>query len=176
VAARRGRLHGGGGMTVDAHSFRAALGQFASGITVVTTRDREGRPLGLTVSSFCSVSLQPPLVLVCIDAGSETHAAFVESGLFGVSILAEGQEAVSERFARPGPAKFADMEMVAGPRGTALVPGALAHLECALAASHDAGDHTIYVGTVLTLGVHPGRPLVYHAAAYHPLGPGHRRG
>jgi len=110
-------------MTVDPRSFRAALGQFASGITVVTTRDREGRPLGLTVSSFCSVSLHPPLVLVCVDARSETHTAFAESGLFGLSILAEGQEAVSERFARAGRAKFADIEMVAGERGTGTAQG-----------------------------------------------------
>jgi flavin reductase (DIM6/NTAB) family NADH-FMN oxidoreductase RutF len=162
-------------MNVDPRGFREALGQFASGVAVVTTRDREGRPLGLTVSSFCSVSLDPPLVLVCVDAGSETHAAFAESGLFGVSVLAEGQEAVSERFARPGPAKFADIEMMAGQRGTALVPGALAHIECGLAAAHAAGDHTIYVGEVLTLSVRPGRPLVYHAGAYHPLGPGRKR-
>jgi flavin reductase (DIM6/NTAB) family NADH-FMN oxidoreductase RutF len=162
-------------MTVDPHSFRAALGQFASGVAVVTTRDREGRPLGLTVSSFCSVSLDPPLVLICVDARSETHAAFAESGLFGISVLAEDQEAVSERFARPGPAKFADIEMVAGDRGTALVPGALAHIECGLDAAHAAGDHTIYVGRVLTLRVRPGRPLVYHAGAYHPLGPGRKR-
>jgi flavin reductase (DIM6/NTAB) family NADH-FMN oxidoreductase RutF len=162
-------------MTIDARTFRAALGQFASGITVVTTRDREGRPLGLTVSAFCSVSLHPPMVLVCVDARSETHAAFAESGLFGVSVLAEGQDAISERFARAGRAKFADIEMVAGERGTALVPGALAHVECALHAAHPAGDHTIYVGKVLALTVRPGRPLVYHAGAYHPLGPGKKR-
>jgi 3-hydroxy-9,10-secoandrosta-1,3,5(10)-triene-9,17-dione monooxygenase reductase component len=152
-------------MTVDARSFRHALGQFASGITVVTTRDHAGHLLGLTVSAFCSVSLHPPLVLVCVDARSETHAAFVESKVFGVSVLAEGQDAISERFARPGRAKFGDLHM----------PGALAHIECGLAAAHAAGDHTIYVGKVLGLGVHPGRPLVYHAGAYHPLGPGRKR-
>jgi 3-hydroxy-9,10-secoandrosta-1,3,5(10)-triene-9,17-dione monooxygenase reductase component len=162
-------------MTVDARHFRQALGQFATGITVVTTRDREGRPLGLTVSSFCSVSLHPPLVLVCVDARSETHTAFAESGVFGVSILAEGQDGISEGFARAGRAKFADIEMVAGERGAALVPGALAHIECALAAAHPAGDHTIYVGKVLSLTVRPGRPLVYHGGAYHPLGPGRKR-
>ena len=162
-------------MTVDARSFRHALGQFATGITVVTTRDRAGHPLGLTVSAFCSVSLDPPLVLVCVDARSETHAAFVESKVFGVSILAEGQEPISERFARAGRAKFADLHLVTGEHGAALVPGALAHLECGLAAAHPAGDHTIYVGKVLGVSVHPGRPLVYHAGAYHPLGPGRKR-
>lgn len=162
-------------MTIDTRLFRRALGQFATGITVVTTRDAGGRLLGLTVSAFCSVSLHPPLVLVCVDAQSETHAAFLESGVFGVSILAEGQEAVSERFARAGHPKFADLEMLTGESGAALVPGALAHIECRLAAAHPAGDHTIYVGKVLGLSVHPGRPLVYHAGAYHPLGPGRKR-
>ena len=162
-------------MTIDPRQFRHALGQFATGITVVTTRDAGGRPLGLTVSAFCSVSLHPPLVLVCVDARSETHAAFAESGVFGVSVLAEGQEAVSERFARAGRAKFADLEMVTGQNGAALVPGALAHIECSVTASYPAGDHTIYVGKVLGLSVHPGRPLVYHTGAYHPLGPGRKR-
>jgi flavin reductase (DIM6/NTAB) family NADH-FMN oxidoreductase RutF len=162
-------------MTVDARSFRHALGQFASGITVVTTRDAQARPLGLTVSAFCSVSLHPPLVLVCVDARSGTHKAFAESKVFGVSVLAEGQEAISERFARAGGAKFKDFELITGQSGAALVPGALAHIECTLAAEHAAGDHTIYVGKVLALSVHPGRPLVYHAGAYHPLGPGRKR-
>ena len=162
-------------MTVDARAFRHALGQFASGITVVTTRDHAGQLLGLTVSAFCSVSLHPPLVLVCVDARSETHAAFVESKVFGVSVLADGQDAISERFARAGRAKFADLEMITGAHGAALVPGALAHIECGVAAAHPAGDHTIYVGKVLGLSVHPGRPLVYHAGAYHPLGPGRKR-
>jgi flavin reductase (DIM6/NTAB) family NADH-FMN oxidoreductase RutF len=162
-------------MTVDARSFRHALGQFATGVTVVTTRDADGRPLGLTVSAFCSVSLHPPLVLVCVDARSETHKAFVESKVFGVSVLAEDQDAVSELFARAGRAKFADVQMVTGASGAALVPGALAHIECDLVAAHPAGDHTIYVGKVLSLSVYPGRPLVYHAGAYHPLGPGRKR-
>jgi flavin reductase (DIM6/NTAB) family NADH-FMN oxidoreductase RutF len=162
-------------LSVDARSFRHALGQFASGITVVTTRDAQGRALGLTVSAFCSVSLHPPLVLVCVDARSETHKAFVESKVFGVSVLAEDQDQVSERFARAGGAKFKDLQMVTGQSGAALVPGALAHIECGLAAAHPAGDHTIYVGKVLGLSVHPGRPLVYHAGAYHPLGPGRKR-
>lgn len=162
-------------MTVDARSFRAALGQFATGITVVTTRDHAGHLLGLTVSAFCSVSLHPPLILVCVDARSETHAAFMESRLFGVSVLAEDQDPLSERFARRGRAKFADLHMITGPHGAALLPGALAQLECGLAAAHPAGDHTIYVGHVLSASAHPGRPLVYHAGAYHPVGPGRKR-
>ena len=156
-------------MSVDADGFRAALGQFASGITVVTTRDAEGHPLGLTVSAFCSVSLEPPLVLVSVDTRSETHAGFKDSGMFAVSVLAEGQDEVSRLFARGGRKKFAAVPMQAGTHGLLLVPEALAHLECAVRASHPAGDHTIYVGEILSLSVRPGRPLVYHRGAYRQL-------
>jgi hypothetical protein len=88
-------------MSIDPTSFRRALGQFATGVTVVTTRDAAGHPLGLTVSAFCSVSLHPPLVLVCVDHRSEANAGMRESGLFAVNVLGEEQEAVSRRFAAP---------------------------------------------------------------------------
>src|SRR5262245_9702182 len=106
-------------MSVDAAAFRRALGQFASGVTVVTTLDADGHPLGLTVSSFCSVSLDPPLVLVCIDNRSEAHDGFEASGVFGVSVLAEGQEDWSERFAYGGALKFSEVALETGER---LVP------------------------------------------------------
>lgn len=144
-----------------------AMGQFASGVTIVTTRDAQGRPLGLTVSSFCSVSLEPPLVLVCVDKRSEAHDGFEASQTFGVSVLAEGQEEWSRRFAEGGAGKFAGADLSPGLHGVALVPGALAHVECRVVSSHDAGDHTIYVGRVVALRVVPGRPLVYHASGYH---------
>jgi flavin reductase (DIM6/NTAB) family NADH-FMN oxidoreductase RutF len=154
---------------VDADSFRAALSQFASGITVVTTRDAAGRPLGLTVSAFCSVSLEPPLILVSVDGRSETHAGFQASGVFAASVLAEGQDAVSRLFARAGPAKFAKLAMVTGERGLLLVPDALAHIECEVRASHPAGDHVLYVGEIVSLAVRSGRPLVYHRGGYRRL-------
>jgi flavin reductase (DIM6/NTAB) family NADH-FMN oxidoreductase RutF len=158
-------------MPVDPAEFRRALGQFASGVTVVTTRDRLGQPLGLTVSAFCSLSLDPPLVLVCIDRRSDAHAGFQASGLLGVSVLAEDQEDWSRRFASGGSAKFTGARLTTGASGVALVPGALAHLECRIAASHPAGDHLIYVGEVVQLAVRPGRPLVYHASDYRRLEP-----
>lgn len=155
-------------MAVDGEEFRRALGQFASGVTVVTTRDAQGQPLGLTVSAFASVSLEPPLVLVSIDNRSEAHAGFEASGVFGVSVLAEGQAEVSQRFAFGGPGKFGS-PLVLGAHGLHLVPHALAHIECRVLAAHPAGDHTIYVGEVLALTVRPGRPLLYHASRYHQL-------
>jgi flavin reductase (DIM6/NTAB) family NADH-FMN oxidoreductase RutF len=154
---------------IDPGQFRKALSQFASGITVVTTRETDGRPLGLTVSAFCSVSLEPPLVLACVDNRSVTRAGFQTSGVFGVSVLAEGQEAVSRRFAGPGIHRFVGLEVATGAMGVALIPGALTHLVCRIAWAHPAGDHTIYVGEVLSLAVHPGRPLLYHRGAYRHL-------
>jgi flavin reductase (DIM6/NTAB) family NADH-FMN oxidoreductase RutF len=156
-------------MSVDPASFRRALGQFATGVTVVTTRDASGRPLGLTVSAFCSVSLHPPLVLVCIDHRSEANAGMRESGLFAVNVLAEGQEDVSRRFAAPGRAKVEGFPFLEGGHGLPLVPGALAHVECRVRSFHDEGDHAVWVGAVRSLATHPGRPLLHHAGAYRRL-------
>jgi flavin reductase (DIM6/NTAB) family NADH-FMN oxidoreductase RutF len=156
-------------MPVDSVDFRRALCQFAAGVTVVTTRDAKGRSLGLTVTAFASVSLDPPLVLVCVDHRSEAHVGFREAGLFGVSILAEGQEDLSRRFAAGGAAKFKGLTLATGTTGVPLVPGAVAHLECRVKSSHEAGDHHIYVGEVLAVDVKPGRPLVYHDRDYRKL-------
>ena len=156
-------------MAIDPADFRRALTQFASGVTAVTTRDASGRPLGLTVTAFSSVSLDPPLVLVCVDARSETHAGFRDSGAFGVSVLSEEQEGVSKQFAWGGPAKFDKVETVTGTTGVPLVAGALAHLECRVAAAHVAGDHTVYVGEIVAMATHPGRPLTYWQGQYRRL-------
>ncbi|MGE5126055.1 MAG: flavin reductase family protein [Betaproteobacteria bacterium] len=156
-------------MSVDAASFRRALGQFASGVTVVTTRDRTGRTLGLTVSAFCSVSLHPPLVLVCIDHRADTNLGMRESGRFAVSVLREDQEDVSRRFASPAHDKLEGFRFAEGRQGLPLVPGALAHIQCRVRSFHDEGDHTLWVGEVLSLAARPGRPLLHHAGAYRRL-------
>jgi flavin reductase (DIM6/NTAB) family NADH-FMN oxidoreductase RutF len=156
-------------MSVDAVSFRRVLGQFASGVTVVSTRDGEGRPLGLTVSSFCSVSLHPPLVLACLGRRSELNAGIRASGYFGVSILGEEQEAVSRRFATSGRTRFDDAPRLEGHHGVPLVPGALGHLECRVRSVHDERDHTVWVGEVVALSARPGGPLLYHRGVYHRL-------
>jgi flavin reductase ActVB len=156
-------------MSVSPSDFRRAMGQFATGITVVTTLDATGRPLGLTVNAFSSVSLDPVLVLVCIDNRSETHDGFEASQHFGVSVLAEGQQDWSHRFAFGGSEKFTAAPLLTGSTGVPLVPGALAHVECRVHSRHPAGDHTIYVGEVVSLDVSPGRPLLYHASAYRSL-------
>jgi 3-hydroxy-9,10-secoandrosta-1,3,5(10)-triene-9,17-dione monooxygenase reductase component len=156
-------------MSVDPAAFRKALGQFASGVTVVTTRDAKGRPLGLTVSAFCSVSLKPPLVLVCIDHRSEANRGLRESGRFAVSVLSEDQADVSRRFALPGPEKLEGFAFAEGEHGLPLVPGAVAQLECRVRSFHDEGDHAVWVGEVSRSAARPGRPLLHHAGRYRRL-------
>lgn len=153
-------------MTVDDHSFRLALSQFATGVTVVLTRDAAGAPAGLTVSSFASVSLRPPLVLFCVDLRSDAHDAFAPGRACGVSVLGEDQEDVSRRFAVRGPQKFQGVALEDGPGGAPLVGGAVAHLECVVRDAHRAGDHTIFVAEVIRLRAAAGRPLLYHRGAY----------
>lgn len=154
-------------MPVDDASFRLALSQFATGVTVVLTRDAAGAPAGLTVNSFTSVSLDPPLVLICVDRRSDAHDPLAQSGIFGVSVLGAAQEDVSRRFAWRGPEKFEGFVLEQGETGALLVPGAVAHLECAVVATHRAGDHTIFVGEIQVLRVSPGPPLLYHRGGYH---------
>src|SRR5512134_2266478 len=155
-------------LAADPLAFRQALSQFAAGVTVVTTRCGDGTPRGLTVTAFCSVSLDPPLVLVSIDNRSEAHDGFAE-GAFAVSVLAEGQEEVSRRFALPGTDKFASGECVASASGLPLIPDALAHLLCRVVTAVPGGDHTVYLGQVEDVQVREGRPLVYHGRGYRRL-------
>jgi 3-hydroxy-9,10-secoandrosta-1,3,5(10)-triene-9,17-dione monooxygenase reductase component len=152
---------------IDAATFRHALGRFPSGVTVVTVRDNDGRDFGMTVSAFASVSLDPPLVLVCIGDDATIAGNVAAAGHFAVSVLAEGQEALAQLFADTGADRFAGTEVFRGSSGLALLHGAVAHLECAIVARHRGGDHTIVVGEVLAAtAVEDGRPLIYHLGAY----------
>jgi len=153
-------------MSVGPEEFRRALSQFASGVTVVTTRGADGGPLGLTVSAFCSVSLNPPLVLVCIDKMSSSYSGFWESRAFVVNILAEDQEALSRRFASKELKKFDGVPYQEGIEGIPVLEGALAHLECRLVHAYEGGDHTIFVGEVERTRVREARPLLYFRGQY----------
>ena len=154
-------------MTIDPDSFRSVLGRSASGITVVTTRDAEQRDVGMTVSAFCSVSLDPPLVQVCVDHAASLYAALVVSTHYGVSILAAEQEALSRRFATAeSTRRFDGIGYRRGESGVLLLDDALAHLECRIAASHDTGDHTMFVGEVESASARSARPLLYYRGGY----------
>jgi 3-hydroxy-9,10-secoandrosta-1,3,5(10)-triene-9,17-dione monooxygenase reductase component len=159
-------------MSIDSIEFRRAMGQFATGIAIVAGRDTDGRPFGLTVNSFTSVSLEPPLVLFCLANRSELNAPLASTRMYGVSVLAEDQQDWSTRFATPGADRFSGVELAGGPHGLPLVPGALAWLECRVAAIHPGGDHSIYLGEVLHLEARPGRPLLYHGSGYRRLAGG----
>ena len=159
-------------MNVDQDGFKRALGQFASGVTIVTSRNGRGEPVGLTVSAFCSVSLEPLLVLACIDERSSAVAAIGESGRFGVSLLAEHQQDISNRFARAGDDKFADLELIRTPHRNDVHPGSPRTARLPARGPHtSSGDHTLFIGEVEYLDVSPGRPLLYHAAGYRRLEP-----
>jgi flavin reductase (DIM6/NTAB) family NADH-FMN oxidoreductase RutF len=154
-------------MTIDPDSFRSVLGRFASGITVVTTRDAEGRDVGMTVSAFCSVSLDPPLVQVCVDHAASLYAALAVSTRYGVSILASEQEALSRRFATAeSTRRFDGIGYRRGESGVLLLDDALAQLECRIVASHPTGDHTMFVGEVESATVRNARPLLYYRGGY----------
>jgi flavin reductase (DIM6/NTAB) family NADH-FMN oxidoreductase RutF len=151
---------------IDPDLFRSALGRFASSVTILSARDASGRDHGMTVSAFASVSLDPPLVLACVDHVASIHPTLMKQDWIGISILSEGQEAASRRFADPDADRFDDLEIQRGEHDVALLGGASAHLECRIVARHEAGDHTIFVASVEHAVVHPGRPLLYYRGGY----------
>ena len=153
-------------MVISPDEFRQALGHFATGVTVVTTSDGDGRPTGLTASAFTSVSLDPPLVLVCVDHKSQSYPALRERGRFAVNILRRDQQAVSRRFASTRLDKFDEVPFHVSAIGLPLIDAALAQLECVTVSMHVEGDHTIFVGRVERAHVGAGEPLVYYRGQY----------
>jgi flavin reductase (DIM6/NTAB) family NADH-FMN oxidoreductase RutF len=157
-----------------AREFRSAVGAFATGVTVVTTRG-EQHAYGMTANAFSSVSLDPPLVLVCVISPSEGATHISANGVFAVNILSEDQEPLSRYFAsrdRPkGRDAFRDVPHRIGTSGAPIIEGVAAYLDCRLHASHEAGDHLVFIGEVLELEVRQdvGPPLVFHGGGYRQL-------
>lgn len=151
----------------DLRDFRGALGQFATGVTVVTTLGVDGRKVGMTANSFTSVSMEPPLVLWCPSKRAPSLADFEESTHFAINILASDQHVLSRQFATPSTDKFAGAETSEGIAGIPLLDGAVATFQCRTVSRHDAGDHVIYVGEVEKYQNAGGDPLVFHAGKYH---------
>ena len=163
--------------TLDLAQFRSALSRFAAGVTVVTARDGDGGDHGMTVSAFSSLSLEPPLVLVCVDQAATLLPHLHDAGAFGISILGAAQREVSRRFADPTTDRFDGVAVTRGTSGAALLDGAVAHLECRRVAVHAGGDHVILVGEVLSARTFAGEPLVYFHRDYGRFArqPGHER-
>lgn len=152
-------------MPIDDARFKLAMSHFASGVTVVTT-EHEGTRYGMTVASFASLSLHPPLVLVCIEKSVKTHDAIAGAGRFGVSMLAQAQADISGRFASKSDDKFSGIAVRTGELGVPLIEGAICTLECRVHASLPGGDHTIYVGEVVDAQTADDAPLVYFRSGY----------
>jgi flavin reductase (DIM6/NTAB) family NADH-FMN oxidoreductase RutF len=161
-------------MGVTQAEFRKAMGSFATGVTVITV-DSEGEVHGMTANAFTSVSLDPLLVLVCVDHRARTHAHLNAKKRFGVNVLAERQRAISEYYADPSPT-HQHAEREAGARfdrtqhGTPVLHDALAYLECRLHTVQDAGDHTIFIAEVEDVVVREGDPLLYFRGEYRKIG------
>jgi flavin reductase (DIM6/NTAB) family NADH-FMN oxidoreductase RutF len=151
---------------LDAATFRAVLSHLASGVSVITTRDSDGRDHGMTVTAMCSLSLDPPLVLVCVDRAATMYPHLLRAAHFAVSMLASEQEALSRRFALIRDDRFEGVAYTRDRTGCALVDDALAHIECDMWAQYDGGDHTIFVGRVVRAAVREAEPLVYYRGRY----------
>lgn len=157
-------------MPIDKNELRRVMGHFCTGVTVITTLSKEGTLHGFTANAFTSVSLVPPLVLICVDKKAESYSSFEESRVFTVNILSADQEDVSRHFAVSGGDKFKGISYHLGANTAPIIGGAMSYLECRLVASHDAGDHAIYVGEVEQAEAHEGRPLLFFRGGYRNIG------
>ncbi|HUR82522.1 MAG TPA: flavin reductase family protein [Thermoanaerobaculia bacterium] len=156
-------------MPVDDAQFKLAMSHFASGVTVVTT-EHEGTPYGMTVASFASLSLNPPLVLICIEKSVKSHDAIAGAERFGVNILAQEQAEVSNRFAsKKIDDRFAGVAWDRGELGMPLIDGAICALECRVHSQLPGGDHSIFVGEVMSVRTQEAKPLVYFRSGYREL-------
>lgn len=159
-------------MTIDSETLRTVLRQWASGVTVVTSTDGDELH-GMTVSSFASVSLDPPLVLICLERSTRTYELVSRTGIFAVSILATDQQEISDLFAGRVPDegdRLANVRYRLAPTGAPILEGCLGFLDCSLVARHEAGTHSVFIGQVQAAEVHQaGAPLIYFDRNYRKL-------
>jgi len=154
-------------MTFDSLAYRQAMGRFATGVTVVTTLDAGGAPVGVTVNSFSSVSLAPPLVLFCLDRQAWAFPALTEARHFAVNVLRASQQRLSEAFSNSHVNVWDEVAYERGRRGCPILAGCLANIECRLDRLHDGGDHVILVGRVETIACAEAEsPLVFYRGRY----------
>jgi len=154
---------------ITTQDFRLAMGAFATGVTVVSCRDRSGQPIGMTMNSFASVSLTPPLLLWCVNRDILPFAAFSAAGHFAIHVLRHTQQAVSDHFAVDRTGKFDGIEVHEGIGGSPLLADCLALYQCETTNRIEAGDHVILVGRLLACEVRQGEPLVFYGGGYRRL-------
>jgi flavin reductase (DIM6/NTAB) family NADH-FMN oxidoreductase RutF len=161
-------------MTLNPSEFRKAMGSFATGVTIITV-DLDGEVHGMTANAFASVSLDPLLVLVCVDSSTRTHEHLHSRKRFGINVLSADQRAISEYYARPDRThEHAETEVAARfertKHGTPMLHGSLAFLECRLHSAQEAGDHTIFIAEVEDVVVREGEPLLFFRGKYRQVG------
>jgi flavin reductase (DIM6/NTAB) family NADH-FMN oxidoreductase RutF len=158
---------------MDPSEYRRVMGHFATGVAVVTTRREDGRPCGLTANALCSVSLEPTLILVCIERTADSHDCIRAAGSFAVNVLGEDRgETLSRRFAASdADDKFQGVAYREEVSGSPVLEGAMAWLDCRVAEEISGGDHTIFLGEVLAGDAREGSPLVYYRGGYGRLVP-----
>ncbi len=157
-------------MAIEKNELRRVMGHFATGVTIITTLNKAGQLHGLTANAFTSVSLVPPLLLICVDKKAESYPSFEESRVFTVNILKDDQEALSRRFAVSGGEKFQGIAYRIGANGAPILEGVLGWLECKVAAVYEGGDHTIYLGEIQEAETREGKPLLFFRGGYRELG------
>ncbi|HYL58574.1 MAG TPA: flavin reductase family protein [Candidatus Acidoferrales bacterium] len=158
-------------MAIDKNELRRVMGHFATGVTVITSVRASGELHGLTANAFTSVSLVPPLLLICVDKKAESYPCFEESKIFTVNVLAADQEALSRKFAVSGGNKFEGVSYHLGANGAPILAGALAYIECKVSNTVDAGDHTVYLGEIQQAETpHEGKPLLFFRGGYREMG------
>ena len=158
-------------MAIDGKTFRESMGRFPSGVVVATTRDKEGHRWGFTASAFSSLSLSPPLLLVCLDNKADCHHAFMTADYFGVNILRPRHKEIAMAFASKGTDKFADINFSTGKHGVPLLGDALVSMECRMETMLRGGDHTVLVGLIEDADVNDGGAMVYMGGKFHQLPP-----
>jgi len=147
---------------VSEETFRRVMGHFATGVTVVASRGPEGEPVGLTVNAFSSVSLDPPMVLICIHEGADAHDPLLEAGHFGVSFLKTDQSELAFRFSREeSEYRFRNLKVVEGSLGSPIILNSLAWMECRIRQVFPGGDHSVILGDVVECGSGEGDPLLF---------------
>ena len=154
-------------MNLDARELRNALGQFATGVCVISTVNKDGQAVGMTANSFSSVSLDPPLVLWSLQNGSDIYDTFANPDSFSINVLALEQEDLSNLYARKGDHRMPEEHYALGRNGAPMLRDALVSFECDLHATHEGGDHLIIVGRILDVVSRPtGKPLLFHGGSY----------
>jgi flavin reductase (DIM6/NTAB) family NADH-FMN oxidoreductase RutF len=158
-------------MPIEKNELRRIMGHFATGVTIITSIRSTGELHGLTANAFTSVSLVPPLLLICVDKKAESYPCFDESKIFTMNILSTDQEALSRKFAVSGGNKFEGVSYRIGANGAPILDGTLAYIECKVAGVMDAGDHTIYLGEIQQAETpQEGKPLMFFRGGYRSLG------